>query len=82
MQQEVSLADLQKGRTGMVSTINGGAQFRLKLEGLSIRPGTKITKVSSLFSKGPVVLSTGVTEVAIGYTMALKIMVNDFTDGK
>ncbi|MDB9822519.1 ferrous iron transport protein A [Deltaproteobacteria bacterium] len=76
MNQETNLAGMEKGHTGIVSTILGGRRFRMKLESLGIRPGSKVTKISNLFTRGPIVLYVGGTEVAIGYKMAMKIIIN------
>jgi len=76
MNQEVNLARLGKGQTGIISSITGGRHFRLKLESMGIHLGSKVTKVSNLFNRGPVVLYVGGMEVAIGYQMARKITVN------
>jgi ferrous iron transport protein A len=76
MSNEVNLARMEEGRTGVISDIIGGGKFRLKLESMGIRPGSKITKISNLFYRGPVVLHVGGTEVAIGHRMARRILIN------
>ncbi len=74
MQEFVDLARMLKGQTGTVSSIKG---FRLakRLESLGIRPGSQVTKVSTLFNRGPVVVSVCGTEVALGFGMAKKVMI-------
>ena len=46
-----------------------------RLDALGIRVGETITKVSSQWMRGPVLVRHGNTDVAIGYGMAQKIMV-------
>jgi ferrous iron transport protein A len=75
MNKEVNLASLEAGHTGIISSIIGGDNFVLKLESMGIRPGSRVTKISNLFYKGPVVIHVGGTDVAIGHRMAGKILV-------
>jgi len=42
---------------------------------LGIRPGKKITKISSMLMRGPVTVQAGHTQIAIGFGMANKIFV-------
>jgi ferrous iron transport protein A len=46
-----------------------------RLNALGIRPGKRITKVSSMLMRGPVTIQSGSTQVAIGFGMANKIIV-------
>ena len=71
----VSLADLRAGESGRVLGISGGWGVRRRLEALGIRPGAKVTKVSAAFSPGAVVVAAGGGQTALGYGVALKIMV-------
>ena len=52
-----------------------GTGFGRRLEALGIRPGKKVTKVSSMFFRGPVTLRIDNTQVAIGFGMANRILV-------
>lgn len=76
MTKEVNLARMEAGGTGVISGIIGGGKFLLKLESMGIRPGSKVTKISNLFHRGPVVLHVGGTDVAIGHRMARRILIN------
>jgi len=42
---------------------------------LGIRPGKKVTKLSSTLFRGPVTLRVNNTQVAVGFGMAKKIIV-------
>jgi ferrous iron transport protein A len=46
-----------------------------RLHSLGIRPGKRITKVSGMFMRGPITLKVGQAQLAIGYRMAGKILV-------
>ncbi len=63
------------GKEGRVVSIGGGMGLRRRLEALGVRVGVKIKKTSAHFMRGPVVVRTGNTEVAIGYGMARRVMV-------
>ena len=49
--------------------------FARRLEALSIRPGKKVTKVGSTFFRGPVTLRVDNAQVAVGFRMANRILV-------
>ena len=64
------------GRRGRGSMRHRGAGFSgRRLEALGIRPGMKVTKVSSMLFRGPVTLRVGNAQVAIGFGMANRILV-------
>ena len=46
-----------------------------RLEALGIRPGRKVTKIGSMLFRGPVTLKVDSTQVAIGFGMANRILV-------
>ncbi len=71
----VVLNDLNDGTTGIITAINGGHGLIQKLDALGIRVGKEITKVSRQWMKGPVIIRSGNTEVALGYGMASRIIV-------
>lgn len=71
----ISLTELEEGKTGKVVEIIGGRRMYQKLDGLGIRVGIKIKKISALILRGPVVVEVGNTQVAIGYGMAKRIVV-------
>ena len=63
------------GRHGHHGGRGHGHGFVDRLHSLGIRPGKRITKVSGMFMRGPVTLQVGRAQVAIGYGMAGKILV-------
>ncbi len=52
-----------------------GPGFARRLEALGVRPGKKVTKVSSMLFRGPVTLRVNNAQVAIGFGMANRILV-------
>ncbi len=76
MTNEINLARMEDGKTGVISSIIGGGRFLLKLESMGIHPGSRVTKITNLFNRGPVIIHVGGTEVAIGHRMARRILIN------
>jgi ferrous iron transport protein A len=73
--KEMYLTQLKEKQTAVVKEIVGGHGVAHRLEALGIRPGKKITKISSHFWRGPVTVMVDKAKVAIGHGMAQKIMV-------
>lgn len=72
----VDLTQLEEGKSGIVVKIDGGRGLTWRLESLGIRPGKKVTKVSSQFMRGPVCVRVDSYQVALGFGMAKKILVD------
>ena len=72
----LTLNQLKAGETGKVIELRGGSGFVHRLEGLGIRLGIEVIKVSSMFLHGPVTIRVGQSQVAIGFGMASKIIVD------
>jgi len=73
--EQLTLAQMKAGQTGTVVGVLGGRGLIQRLDALGIRPGKKITKVSSTLFRGPVMLRVNSTQVAVGFGMARKIVV-------
>ena len=71
----LDLTQMQPGETGIVSEIQGGFGFIRKLQSMGVRPGKKITKVSSHFWRGPQTIEIDNSQIAIGFGMAKRILV-------
>jgi len=71
----MTLTQMQPGQSGIVVQIGGGTRLLNRLAALDIRPGKKVTKVSSMFMRGPVTIEVNRTQVAIGFGMANRIIV-------
>jgi len=66
---------MQPGQSGIVFQIQGGHALINRLNALGIRPGQKIIKTGSTLMRGPVTIKVGNAQVAIGFGMANKIIV-------
>lgn len=73
--RQITLRQIEAGQTGTVIQILGGHGLIRRLEALGIRPGKRVTKMSSMLFRGPVTLQVDSTKVAIGFGMANKIIV-------
>ena len=73
--KQVTLAQMPTGQSGVVVEILGGRIVTNRLSSLGIRPGLRVTKVSSMLMRGPVAVQIGNTQLAIGFGMANRIIV-------
>lgn len=73
--EQVTLAEMRTGQTGTVVEVLGGHGLIRRLDALGIRPGKKVTKISSTLFHGPVTLRVDNAQVAVGFGMARKIIV-------
>ena len=73
--EQLPLAEMRTGQTGTVVGVMGGHGLIRRLDALGIRPGRKVTKLSSTLFSGPVILRVNNTQVAVGFGMARKIIV-------
>jgi len=72
---QMTLAEMKTGQTGTVVEVQGGHGIIRRLDALGIRPGRKVTKLSSALFRGPVMLGVNNTQVALGFGMAKRIRV-------
>jgi ferrous iron transport protein A len=73
--EQLTLAEMRTGQTGTVVGVLGGHGLIQRLDALGIRPGKKVTKLSSTLFRGPVTLRVNNSRVAVGFGMARKIIV-------
>lgn len=71
----INLTEMQPNEIGLVKEIQGGYGFTKKLHSMGVRPGKKITKVSSHFWRGPQTIDIDNIQIAIGFGMARRILV-------
>lgn len=69
------LTQMQSGQSGILTEILGGHGLVDRLNALGLRPGQRITKISSMLMRGPITIQVDRTEVAIGFGIARKIRV-------
>lgn len=73
--KQTTLAGMQIGQSGVVVQIQGGHGLVNRLNSLGIRPSKRITKISSMIMRGPVTIQVDRAQVAIGFGMARRIIV-------
>jgi ferrous iron transport protein A len=73
--KQLTVRRMESGQSGTVVGVTGGHGLSRRLEAMGIRPGRKITKVGSMLFRGPVTLKIDHTQIAIGFGMANKIVV-------
>ena len=73
--KQTTLTQMQIGQNGVVVQIQGGHGLVNRLNSLGIRPGKRITKISSMIMRGPVTIEVDRAQVAIGFGMANRIIV-------
>ena len=71
-----ALNELKSNESGTIREIRGGAALISRLGALGIIPGQKIKKISSMFSRGPVTVQVNRSQIALGFGMASKILVD------
>ncbi len=71
----VTLRQMQSGQSGKVAQVQGGHGLVSRLNALGIRPNKRITKVSSMLMRGPVTIQLDSTQIAIGFGMTNKIII-------
>lgn len=71
----LDITQLKPGQKGRIIEIQGGFGLTRRLESRGIRHGKIITKVSAQFLRGPQTLRVDNSQVAIGFGMARKILV-------
>jgi len=75
MVKQISLAHMKRGQSGRVIQVMGGFGMTRRLSAMGIRPRKRITKISAMFMRGPVTVRVGGTEIALGFGMASRIIV-------
>ena len=75
MGNRISLARMRAGQKGKIIRISGGYGVVRRLEALGIRDGQEIKKISEQWMRGPVLLQHGRSQVALGFGMASKVLV-------
>ena len=73
--RQLALPQMLAGQTGTVVAVLGGHGFVRRLEAMGLRPGKKVTKISSAFLRGPVTFKVDHTQVAVGFGLAQRIVV-------
>ena len=77
-----SLAEMKLGEGGRVVGIRGGQGLVRRLNSLGVRVGSRIVKVGGVFGRGPVAIRMNGFEVAVGYGIAVRVLVEVEDDVK
>jgi len=70
---------MRPGQTGVVASVHGGLGVTKRLDAMGIRPGVNLVKVAGQPFGGPVVVQVGNAQMALGFGMAKKIIVETET---
>ncbi|MBN1558218.1 MAG: ferrous iron transport protein A [Lentisphaerae bacterium] len=71
----LTLADLPPRRPALIIEVHGGWGMQRRLQALGIRPGARVTKVSTGFRPGAVVVGIGGGQAALGHGIARRVIV-------
>ena len=74
-EMKIDLTQLQPGETGIVEEMQGGYGYIRKLQSMGVRPGKRVNKVSSHFWRGPQTVEVDNMQIAVGFGMARRILV-------
>ncbi|PIU41322.1 MAG: ferrous iron transport protein A [Candidatus Omnitrophica bacterium CG07_land_8_20_14_0_80_42_15] len=72
--RRITLVQIKPNRKAKVAEISGGANLQNKLMHMGIFKGKEMTKLSHIGLRGPVVIKTGRSMLAIGHGIATKII--------
>lgn len=75
MHKKVSLVQIKADQKYMVTEILGGENLQNKLMNMGIYKGKEVTKLSHIGLRGPIVIKTGRSILALGHDIATKVMV-------
>ena len=70
----ISLIQIGSNRKGRVAEVLGGANLQNKLMNMGVYRGKEIVKLSHIGLRGPVVIKSGRTILALGHSVAAKII--------
>ncbi len=71
----MNLIQLDIGKNAVIRELQGGQQAISRLEAMGMTPGSSILKKSASILRGPLVVQKGSLQMAIGYGMAKRIIV-------
>lgn len=73
--KKISLVHLKPKHKGRIAEILGGSNLQVKLMNMGVYKGKEVMKMSHIGLKGPVVIKTGRSILALGHSIAVKVMV-------
>ncbi len=81
MKDSIALTEMRQGQKGVIRDLVGGRTAKQRLSSMGIRPGQEVTKTSGPFMRGPVTVRVGNAQMALGFGMAGKVMVEVESNG-
>ena len=75
IEKHITIPNMKVGQSGKITEIKGGKEMLNRLNSLGIRPDKRITKIGSMIMQGPITIGIDTAQVAIGFNMAARIMV-------
>jgi len=72
--KQITIAQMEAGQSGKIVNIGVGRGMK-RVEAMGLRPGKRVTKISGMFMHGPITIKVGGTQLALGFGMAKKVMV-------
>lgn len=73
--RKISLVHVKANRKGKVTEIVGGGNLQNKLMNMGVYKGKEVTKLSHIGLRGPVVIKSGRSILALGHGIAAKIII-------
>ena len=71
----IPLTDMKPGQSGTLVEVLGGHGMERRLSALGLRLSKQVRKISSMLMRGPVTIQVDRAQVAIGFGMARRIIV-------
>ena len=71
----LTLSEIRQGQSVKILKIEGGCGLHQRLNNLGIREGITIEKITKAFSRSPIIVKVGSSQIALGRGMASKIKV-------
>lgn len=72
--KRISLVRIKANSKGKVSEILGGTNLQDKLMNMGMYKGKEVTKLSHIGLRGPVVIKSGRSILALGHSVAAKVI--------
>lgn len=75
MKRTIALTEMRPGQKAVVRELLGGRGMNQRLAAMGIRPGQEIVKTSGPFMGGPVTVRIGNAQMALGFGVARRVIV-------
>jgi Fe2+ transport system protein FeoA len=73
--KKMSIIHMKTNHKGKIVEIMGGTNLQERLMNMGVYKGKEVTKLSHIGLRGPVVIKTGRTILALGHGVAAKIII-------